>query len=155
MNHSLLTWLILFFLNGLVACVSQEDKYIDPTGTYNLVSKTTKIGDDIYGRFGEIKIIALSKNKIVMNYFICKGAPSYNNGGLLDTLDYNNNTAIYTCVEYDKSCEISFCFNETSVTVKEETNNVNYGCGFGHAVVADGVYKKTSDKIPIIKYPGE
>jgi hypothetical protein len=134
--------------------MTKQIPYIDPTGTYDLDSKTTKKGNDTYGYFGQIQIKALSTSKIVMTFFVCKGAPSYNSGSFVDTLDYQDNKAIYTDPELDKSCAITFDFNEKNVTVKEKTDNYNFGCGFGHAVVADGIFKKTSSKVPLLKDPG-
>ena len=68
-------------------------------------------------------------------------------------MKYKNNRAIFTDPEADTTCKIIFDFKINGVTVKEETADYDFGCGFGHAVVADGFYKKTSAKIPILTYP--
>jgi hypothetical protein len=53
----------------------------------------------------------------------------------------------------DTSCKITFDFGKKGVLVNEETEDFNSGCGFGHAVVADGFYKKTSSKMPLLRQP--
>lgn len=125
-----------------------QNNYVDPAGTYSLNGNLKKDGD---GYFGEIQVIKLDKNKIVMNFSICKGAPSYNSGAFLDTLQYQNNKAIFRgdAVD-DPSCMITFNFSAKGVMVDEKTDDYNFGCGFGHAVVASGFFKKTSSKIPSI-----
>lgn len=139
-------WCCTFSINGQIP-------FIDPTGTYDLESQTTKKGNDTYGYFGQIQVKAMSINQIVMTFIVCKGAPSYNSGSFVDTLDYANNRAFYTDPEFDESCTITFDFEENSAIVEEITDDLNFGCGFGHAVVADGIYKKTSSQIPILKDP--
>jgi hypothetical protein len=118
-----------------------------------LDSQTTEKNGDIYGYFGKIQVKALSADQIIMTFMINKGAPSYNSGSFVDTLDYKNNLVIYTAPEMDSSCKITFEFNDRGVTVKEETEDFNFGCGFGHAVVADGYYKKVSSDEPELRDP--
>ncbi len=130
-----------------------QSSYIDPTGTYELDSKTEKKGDDVYGYFGKIQVKKSNHDKIIMTFMICKGAPSYNSGSFVDTLDYNKNCVIYTAQDFDPSCQIKLDFSEKGIVVKETTNDYNSGCGFGHAVVADGFFKKTSSSEPILKDP--
>lgn len=144
--------IILFFV--LISSVSAlTQKTIDPTGTYDLDAKTTKKGGEIYGYSGQIQVKLLAENRIAMNLFVCIGAPSYNSGGFIDTLDYNNNKAVYRVPDIDSSCIITFIFTDKKVTVDELTDNYNFGCGFGNAVVASGNYKKTSSEVPVLKDP--
>lgn len=126
---------------------------VDPTGTYVYSGKTTKKGDDIYGYSGQIQVKKITSRKIVMTFEVNKGAPSYNSGSFVDTLSYSNNKAIYTNPEDDSTCKIIFRFDTKGVTVKEETADYNSGCGFGHAVVADGRFRKISSKRPKLKEP--
>ena len=128
------------------------DKYkVNPTGLYSLDNKTTIKNDETYGYFGNIGVKAISKSKVVVRLFICKGAPSYNSGSFTDTLEIKNNKAIYRNAEFDSSCKIIFSFYRQGIKVEEFTDNYNSGCGFGHAVVADGFFKKKSSKIPTAK----
>lgn len=145
---------IVSFAIWLLLCSSSfPSRYIDPTGTYDLESETRKEGDDIYGQFGQIQVKRLTEERIIMTFGINKGAPSYNSGSFVDTLDYSNHQAVYVTPDMDPSCKITFDFTENGVTVKEETDNYNFGCGFGHAVVADGFFKKTSSTEPELRHP--
>ena len=145
--YILTTWVLL---TGLIF----QDNYVDPTGTYELDSEVRKTENEIFGYFGEIQVKRLTKNRIVMTFMVNKGAPSYNSGSFVDTLDYQINKAIYTDPDLDSSCVITFDFTENGVVVKEKTDNYNFGCGFGHAVVADGFFRKTNDDVPVLKEPG-
>jgi hypothetical protein len=122
--------LLFSILWCLIVSFSEMKLYIDPTGTYNLVSKKTQKGSDIYGYSGEIQVKVLTEKKIIMTFNVNKGAPTYNSGTFVDTLDYMNNTAIYTNPIADPSCEITFTFSDKGVTVKERTSNKVCGCGF-------------------------
>lgn len=126
---------------------------IDPTGTYILDSKTKKRNNDIYGYFGQIQVKKIGDNKIIMTFEVNKGAPSYNSGSFVDTISYFDNKAVYTTPEFDPTCKITFDFAKKGITVKEETADYNSGCGFGHAVIADGFYKRVSNKTPILTEP--
>lgn len=127
---------------------------LNPTGTYTYKGKTLKYEETVYGPYtGTIQVKQIAKDKIVMTFYICKGAPSYNLGSFVDTLQFLNNTAIYTDQESDSTCSVTFNFDKKGVTVKEATADDNFGCGFGHAVVAHGRFKKKSSKQPVLRHP--
>lgn len=89
----------------------------------------------------------LTQNSIVIDFSICKGAPSYNLGNFIDTLDYQDNKAIYKGdANTDPSCMITFNFSSNGIQVKEKTDNPIFGCGFGHDVYVNGFFKKISPK---------
>lgn len=140
--------LIAFILTLSSSCNNKE---IDPTGSYELVNETKKVGEDVYGYYGNIDIKMINENKIVISFFICKGAPSYNQGFFIDTLDYKNNQAIYNYEDLEFDCKIIFTFTKYGVDVKQETKNDNNYCGFGYGVIADGYFEKTTSKSPVIK----
>lgn len=143
-NKFLITTLLV-----ALTSVSFGQTGLDPTGTYEYEGKTAKVDGQIFGPYtGVIQVKRIANRKIVMTFFVCKGKPSYNSGGFVDTLIFSNNTTIYIDSESDPSCKITFKFDKKGVTVKEETADFNAGCGFGHAVVADGRNKKTSSKVP-------
>lgn len=121
---------------------------MDPTGTYVYNGRTVKKGNDTYGYSGQIQVKKIGAAKIVMSFELNKGAPSYNSGSFVDTLSYSNNKAIYTTPADDSTCRIIFYFDTTGITVKEQTADYNFGCGFGHAVVANGRFRKISSKRP-------
>ena len=137
----------------LLTSFTNSSIYIDPTGTYKLNSKTIKKKSGTYGYTGQIQVKKISDDKIVMTFEINKGAPSYNSGSFVDTLIYKNNKAIYRDLTMDSTCKITFNFDKMGVTVKEVTADYNWGCGFGHAVVADGYFKRISSKVPVLTEP--
>lgn len=146
-------FLLFFFATAFLAAQGQSKKavsFLNPTGSYKLDSKTTVKDGDTYGYFGEIKIKLLSRSRIAVSLFVCIGAPSYNSGSFIDTLKCLNNKAIYTTPEFDTSCRIKFTFSKRGITVGQHQANLNFACGFGHAVFAGGFYKKYSSKIPKI-----
>jgi hypothetical protein len=127
---------------------------VDPTGTYILDSKTYMDKGETYGYMGVIQVKPLTTDRIVMTFYINKGAPSYNSGSFVDTLNYDDNKSVYKIPKEDASCRITFTFTEAGVTVKESTADINSGCGFGHAVVANGFFKKVNPVIPLLVDPG-
>lgn len=141
---------VLIITTILLGCSSNT---IDPTGTYKLESETDIRNGDTYGYFGSIDVKKIESEKIVMSFFVCRGAPSYNMGMFLDTIDYINDKAVYTCDKLDSSCIINFYFSKKGIKVEEKTEDVSFGCGFGHGVYASGFYKVKSHKTPIIKDP--
>jgi hypothetical protein len=127
-----------------------KEIFINPTGTYDLKSDTKKKDGDIYGYFGTVKVKLLQNSRIAMSFYICKGAPSYNSGSFVDTLNYHDNKVI-RIAEDDPSCKLVFTFSKKEITVVQQQKDLNFGCGFGHGVFADGSYKKISSKIPLIE----
>lgn len=106
-----------------------------------------------YGLEGQICVKRLSSDRIVITLYFYNGQPSGHSGSLIDTSAYTKNTSVYTTPEWDKSCKITFKFNQKGVIVDQKQGNLNDGCGFGQGVFADGYYKKVSSKVPILKDP--
>ena len=140
-------------LLSFTSCKTNKIKTMNPTGTYELGNFNPDLEKETTGYFGLIQVKRFAKNKIVMTFMINKGAPSFNSGSFVDTLEYKSDRAIYKNTEFDPSCEITFDFSVNGVTVKEKTDDYNSGCGFGHAVVANGFFQKTSYKKPILREP--
>lgn len=146
-GYSLLTSVILF------TSFTFHTNLVNPTGTYKLDNTVKLKNGETYGYKGQIQVQKISENRIVMTFEIHKGSPSYNSGSFVDTLKYEHNKLIYTDLSNDSTCKITFTFDKKGVTVKEITADFNSGCGFGGAVVADGYFKKTSSKTPILLKP--
>jgi len=126
-----------------------NSKFINPNGTYRLGKNKTNKSGEIYGYFGEVRIKLIDSSKIAMSFYVCKGAPGYNSGSFIDTLDYNKNQSFYI-PDDDKTCRLTFSFNKKGITVAQTQDNLNSGCGFGHGVFADGYYKRVSREVPEI-----
>lgn len=120
---------------------------VQATGTYSFNDDTVRKNDEIYGYYGSIRVKEIAGKRVVVHLFICKGAPSYNSGSFTDTLDLYNNTAVYT-TEYDPSCKMVFRFYKRGIMVEQYAENINFACGFGHAVDAQGFYRRKSAKVP-------
>lgn len=147
----------LFVLTTLFASgqtISKEQSF-NVTGSYKYVGKTVKKGEDIYGYFGEIKVKQLEKEKIAMSFYLCKGAKSYNSGSFVDTLELKSNTAVYRASDCDSLCTLTFQFSKGGVTTihKATDDDYNFTCCFGQGVIANGFFRKTSSKTPLIKEP--
>ena len=144
-----------FFFCLIILCSFSGDPFINPTGTYKLEYPKNKPAGTKFSYTGEIQIKLLTDSKIAMIFWVCKGPPSYNSGSFSDTLEYQDNKAIYTDPESDSTCRITFTVSGKRLSVAEQTDDINSGCGFGHAVVADGlIFKKISSKVPEMKEEG-
>ena len=75
-----------------------------------------------------------------------RGAPSYNSGRIVGELTFENNIGTYITAKYGGICELTFEFQEDKMIVTQ--NEEYFGCGFGHAVYANGEYLKTSSESP-------
>jgi len=137
--------IVIAFVLTITLNVATGQTLFNPTGTYVYQGKTTEKDGETYGYFGTIQVKKLTDTKIVMTFYICKGAPSYNSGSFVDTLDYKNNQAIHT----DEECITIFSFSKTGIDVKETSERSCWGAG----VVAHGHFRKKSSKRPILTEP--
>ena len=125
----------------------------NPTGTYKFEGKTKIRDGETFGYFGEIKVKLIDTSRLAMSFYICKGAPSYNSGSFVDTLDYKQNIAVYKDHDHLQSaCTVSFTFSKKKIEIKESAN-YEYGTCWGHGVAAFGSFKKVSNNIPVITDP--
>ena len=133
---------IFLIIISFAAKAQTGSVFINPAGYYSLDSKTTLKDGDTYGYFGTLKIKQVDSAHIVVDLYVCKGAPGYNSGTLQDTLLYKNGIAMHTTTE-DNTCVITFNFNTADgVEVEEKTKDTATGCGFGQGVKASGFYKR-------------
>jgi hypothetical protein len=130
----------------ILTSFSIKPQIVNPTGKYQYGNTKLKNGK-IYGYYGEIRVRKFLNDKVIVSFLFSKGAPSYNSGSFIDTLNFNHNKAVYKPDDYG-SCEVTFLFSEKGVAVT--TNNQKIDCGFGMGVVANGFFKKKSSKQPEI-----
>lgn len=143
-----------FIIAALIFLTSASPStYINPTGTYKLESKNYKKNAETYGYTGVMQVKRITQNKIAITFGVNKGAPSYNSGAIIDTLDYLNNNAVYFDPSVDSTCRITFNFTTHGVSVVQVAGNINNACGFGHGVTANGYFKKISSLSPVLKNP--
>src|SRR5688572_12818040 len=115
----------------------QTTSFVNPNGLFEYDGKTYKKNGETFGYFGTIKVFLLDTNKILVSFYICKGAPSYNSGSFVDTLNYSNNQA--ACrgdTTVDLTCKLTFYFTSKGISAELFSDNPNFACGFGHAVDA-------------------
>jgi hypothetical protein len=77
--------------------------------------------------------------------FCIKGEPSYNSGSAIGRLLFAHDTAVFAP---NPKCSIVFDFNPNTIDVKQI--GLDFDCGFGHGVYADGTYLLINDKPPVI-----
>lgn len=128
----------------------------DYTGIYNYrfpldrnlsASKPSK---DDGGPFGELILAKMSEN--TYNYWlnVNRGWPSYNNGFIGGEIEIKDGKAVFSHQdEYSKGyCILNFKFKPGIIEIVSDGYE---NCGFGHAVYADGKFKK-SKKILTSEY---
>jgi hypothetical protein len=95
--------------------------------------------------------------EVVIELFCLRGPPSYNSGGLIQKSLLSNNIAVYSASEeyfdymedYTSApCHIIFQINGDTIEVTQL--GLDFDCGFGHGVYADGEYKLIDPKPPVI-----
>jgi hypothetical protein len=146
-------FLLLFLLFSLRYTSFGQGKRVplllNPTGSYRISEKPYIWNGMLTGDSGLIKVKLISTDRIVVSLFIQK-APRNHEGSFQDTLLYNRHSAVYHHCEDDTFCRITFEFTPRGVNVSQTQANLNFACGFGQGVFADGFYKKVSAKVPEI-----
>jgi hypothetical protein len=129
--------------------VSAQPRFIDPTGTYRLVSKSAKRNGEIHGRHGELRALLLDSARVAISLHVSNGAPAYNSGSVVDTIPYARNTATY---RYDSTCTITITLYDRGKSVRvSSTAPVDQSvCGFGWGVRPEGRFRRVSRKAPAI-----
>jgi hypothetical protein len=142
----LLLFFFLLFAPAL-ACYSQR-AFINPTGTYRMTKKSNLSNGMRYGYAGEIRVKLLTYSRVAMSLYVDKGAPSYDQATILDTLAYRNGSCTFGPYPDLDSCRIRFAFTAKGISVSQKMNE----CGFGAGVHIDGYYRKVSNRTPRIEY---
>ena len=70
---SLLIFLFSTFV-GLANGQTAPPVFINPTGTYKLISETHMEGEDAYGYYVEMRVKLLSRNRVVIDWDVNKGS---------------------------------------------------------------------------------
>jgi hypothetical protein len=144
----------LFFLGQSLFTNSSGDfltngpAFIDPTGTY--LEKGEVKNSKIVGHYGELRVRLLDTGTIALCFYVNKGYPNYEWGSFMDTLQYEDNRAIYAPAN-DSSCKVYFSFQLRSAEVSELLTDPHSGCGFRPDVMIPAVLEKTSSDIPMIQ----
>ena len=126
----------------------ESNQFINPTGTYIFNKKVDRSNIVTKEYFGDAQVLLLDSNRVIVNFYVNKGAPSFNSGTFYDTLTYTNHTARYI-FEADSSCQVVLNFDVEGAQITQEAEDINYGCGFGQGVVVNAYYHKTTTDKPI------
>lgn len=94
------------------------------------------------GRIGTISIYPETDSTILFYIDLNGGEPSYNMGSLYGRVKISNDTGIfYSKYDFsDTGCKRRFNFTKNSLKI--ETLDDQYDCGFGNGVIGDGEYKR-------------
>lgn len=103
------------------------------------------------GSSNEIKILALGGGRLriameLIYPYVVNGELSANMGELDGEALIKGDTAIYASTEFGK-CTITIKFVRPG-TIKVSQEGTDADCGFGHNVMSDGTYRKTSSAKP-------
>ena len=77
---------------------------------------------------------------------------SSNSGLAHGHLTIQKGHASFETTEFDGKCRIDFTFTSKTVVVKQSVGDWD-ACGFGHSIIADGTFTRTSRQTPRFKKP--
>jgi hypothetical protein len=120
---------------------------INPTGTYILKGEVRD--NKVVSHSGEIRVKLLQPAKLTLCFFMDKGYPDYASGALLDTLQYEDNVAVY--VGKDSACMLRFAFKPNGVELIHIFSQAASDCGFAPGVLTGAFFRKTSSGVPVIQ----
>jgi len=94
------------------------------------------------GVSGWITAFPESDSTVLLYIELTRGAPSYNSGSIYTRINLTDSEITLRSIDIDLKCEIELVIKKDLVVL----NTLNNDCGFGHGVVSDGAFKKTSSK---------
>jgi len=141
MRSALLALLVLH-QRGVVA-----QNGLDPSGSYVWETRGFDLDSATFiGPGGGITIERLEDGRHAVDLSVCRGWPSYNLGELQDTVVFAGDSAILR-TPFDSVCAITVrCSGERLVVTQRPDEDM--ACGFGHAVFADGTYRRVVEGHP-------
>ncbi|HEY4336192.1 MAG TPA: hypothetical protein VGM89_09850 [Puia sp.] len=141
---------LLLFLSLLLPGLSPTETnqtFINPTGTYTLKGEVHD--NKVVSHSGEIRVKLLHPQLLTLCFFIDKGYPGYESGAFLDTLQYEENSAVYA--SRDSGCMLRFYFKPTGVELIHIFSQNAGDCGFPPGVLTGAFFRKTSSGVPVIQ----
>ena len=119
---------------------AERAEYDNISGTYKVVRSD--------GGWCIIKVILeqhAQEDVIGFELFCIRGAPSYNSGSALGRLLSGHDVAVFSP---NKKCSIVLIFKPNRIEVTQI--GMDFDCGFGGTVYADGTYILIDDKPPVL-----
>lgn len=95
------------------------------------------------GGSASVTVYPDTDNSILFYIKIQYGGPSYKSGSLFGRVKIDNGIAIFSNNDYDCRFNMTFTNNSLIIRTLKDKND----CGFGYGVIADGTYKRISNKI--------
>jgi hypothetical protein len=118
---------------------------LDRSGLYEQDTRGFALDSEVFvGPMGGIVLEQLSGERYALLLTVCRGWPGYNLGVLEDTVVISSDSLVLRSAE-DSTCLFMFRFSPDRIQVEQRQADLNMGCGFGHGVFADGVYRRTVD----------
>jgi len=104
-------------------------------------------GKDIEkGRIGAILIYPETDSTILFYIELNRGAPSYNMGSLYGQVKLKGDTGVFYTKVDDAEIDCKWTFHFTKNSLRITTVDEDNYCGFGYTVIADGKFKRKSNK---------
>jgi hypothetical protein len=138
--------LLMLMLPGLLSSDNNQT-FIDPTGTYILKGEVRD--NHVVTHSGEIRVKLLGPTLLALCFYIDRGYPKHESGSFLDTLRYDDNSALYA--SGDSACMLRFAFRPNGVELIHVFSMNKSDCGFTPGVLTGAFFKKASSGIPVIQ----
>lgn len=116
---------------------------------------TTGSGNDLTGTYGweagqgagcTLKMARRGSDSAQLLVECNRGAPSYNSGMAEGVVRVAQERAVLSIADFQKPCALRMQFKKDTVVVAQDGSDAD--CGFGHGVMADGTYARTSAALP-------
>ena len=138
--------LIILLCFSIVSALAPESAQSDPSGQ-KIVTAAQVNGTWRY-KANQFKVWALGQQKLKVEFL---GTYEYktpagwmaNTGSGSGIAVIEGDTALFRPEDADEECKITMRFTGGKLVVEQEG-----GCGFGHNVIASGVYRKVSSRKP-------
>ena len=117
------------------AAIVELQPFVNPTGTYRLSERRSK-------RRGEMRVVLADRTHIAIRLVVSSGAPAFDAGLIVDTLEYANNAAVYNGADRDGgSCRIVLMFSRSGTRSDEDNAG---SCSGTNGVATAGFYRRVN-----------
>ncbi len=139
---------LLLFVITFISCNSTKINSQTKALNTEKYAGVYSYGDDIEkGAIGIITLFAETDNTILFHISLNLGPKSYNSGATYGHLTLIDGKGVFSSSnnEYqNKGCKWEISINTDTLTI----STIEGECGFGHSVMADGVYTKKDNHKP-------
>jgi hypothetical protein len=117
-------------------------------GVYLMIDRDSAPNNKGKGKIARIGLLTITpsntEDMYVAEIKVINGEYPHNSGYIKDMLHFDGLAKAYIGVDFevDLSCQITLRFRPNNIEVRQFSLKNNFFCGFGHGVIADGLYKK-------------